>query len=64
MVHEIWLFTLVHILIERCGGGGATVIQVQATTMVILSTLDDFTLVDDGMKGSGFFSMHKVNSEP
>ena len=35
---------------------GVTVIQVQATTMVIfLQTLDEFTLVDDGMKGSGAF---------
>ena len=29
--------------------------MVQVTTMVILSTLDEFALVDDGMKGSGIF---------
>ena len=29
--------------------------MVQVTTMVILSTLDEFTLVDDGMKGNGIF---------
>ena len=32
--------------------------------MVILSTLDAFTLVDDGMKGSGAFQCIKVYSEP
>ena len=51
MVHEIWLLTFFHILIGWCAKmRGATVIQVQVTTMVIL---DEFTLVDDGMKGSG-----------
>ena len=55
MVHEIWLFVLVHILIGWCAKMGVTVVQVQATTMVIFKTLDEFTLVDDGMKGSEAF---------
>ena len=55
MVHKIWLSNLVHILIGWCAQIGVGVIQVQATTMVILSTLAEFTLVDDGMKGLGLF---------
>ena len=34
--------------------------MVQVTTMVILSTLDEFTLVDDGMKGSGIFQCLRI----
>ena len=55
VVHEIWLFMLVPILIGWFAKMGATVVQVQATTMVIFKTLDEFTLVDDSMKGSEAF---------
>ena len=62
MVHEIWLLTFVHILIGWCakmrGGGNCYTDEGDDDGYY---TLDEFTLVDDGMKrwyeGNWNFSM-------